>query len=368
MPRTRPTRVRRPVALGAGAALAVLLVTELAARSLALHLPAPDPWGDAARTVKIAQMDHLRAVDGCVDVVMAGDSMARDGFDPAAFNAHGTPHRDAYNASLDAAGPDLLEPWLVDQVIPRLRPSTVLIAISSIDLNRHGAANGAAVEAYATSPGGRRDLLGRLDRLVSDHVALVGHRRELRDADLLLDALRRENPAEPFERDDLGTPVLEGVLGPGGEGRSRAPLVVDLSAATDGPAAVFTREQLLGGFALVDDPVGRLARLVDAVRDEGAARGQVTTVVLVVLPTTDAFASLHPNGADDVAAARQAVLDAATTAGVPVVDFSEDRWPADHFADTHHLNGRGARRLSAELATRLDDVGAEAGACPGRDR
>lgn len=362
MSATRPEQLRRPFVVGAGAAAAVLLLAELAARAAAPHLPAPDPWGDAARTVKIAQMDHLRTLDGCVDVVMAGDSMARDGFDPTTFTAHDTQHRTAYNASLDAAGPDLLEPWVAEQVVPRLRPATVLVAISSIDLNRNGAANGAALEAYAASPGGRHDLLGRFDRFVSDHVALVGHRRELRSPDLVLDALDGQEPAAPFARDDLGSPVLDGVLGPRGEGRSRAELVVDLSTATEGPAAAFARDQLLGGFALVDDPVERLSGLVDAIRGAGAA------VVLVVLPTTDAFASLHPHGAADVSAARTVVLDAAVAAEVPVVDLSDEHWPADHFADTHHLNGLGARRLSAELAIRLVELDPDARACsePGR--
>lgn len=343
---------RRPLLLGLLALVVVVAGAEVGARALAARLPEPSPWADQAQAVKAAQMDRLADEEGCVDLVVAGDSMARDGFDPDAFTEADDGRRRAYNASLDAAGPGLLRPWLLDQVVPRLRPATVVLAVSSIDLNRNGAATGAAVDAYTSSLAGRTDLLGRLDRWASDHVALVAHRRALRDPQVVLDALTDEASPTTTAVDASGRPVLPGVLGGAGQGLSRR----DLRSSGAGPSAAFTR-QLLADYELGAEPATVIIELIEQLRAEDVS------VALLVLPVTDGFAELHPNGRADLDAARQIVVEAAEATGAPLVDLLDAGWPDDAFADTHHLNGTGADRLSRSLPGLLDEAGVPLRSC-----
>ena len=345
--------LRRPIALAAAAAVVVLVLAELAARAVAPDMPPTDRWGDEARAVKAAQLDAL-AASGCVDVVVAGDSMARDGLVPATITAADPRARSVYNASLDAAGPELVRRWLLDVVVPRVHPATVVLAVSSIDLNERGPAVTAALATYRSAPATRQDLLGRLDRWVGDRSALVANRAGLRDPGAVLDAVGRDDgPDEGVATDADGRPVLPGVIGADGEGLSRR----DLTYAGPGPATTFTRTQLLADYHPGEDPAGRVADAVAALQSAGIE------VVLVVLPVTADFADLHPEGSADLAAARAAVAEAATRTGAPLVDLGDERWPDDRFADTHHLNASGAAHLSEALPGLARAAGAELGAC-----
>lgn len=320
-----------------------MVLAEAGARWLGPRLEEPVVWGDSAQAVKAAQMDDLAGV-GCVPVVVAGNSMVRDAVVPSIVVDRLGGSR-VYNASLDAAGPELLEPWLVDQVVPRLRPATVVVGLASVDLNTASPAASAAAEAYRSAPEGRTGVLGALDRAVRRRLALVRHRGELRRPQLVWDALGGDRSPGP-DRED-GRPVLAGVLGPDGEGRSRAALV---DPGPSGPGARFAAEQLLAGFDLGPDPAARVTGLLDAVRGAG---GGGRDVVVLLLPVTPAFGDLHPGGPPQQVEAEQAILDGAERAGAPVVDLRDLDLPDAAFADTHHLNATGASAVSTALGDAL---------------
>lgn len=342
-----PRRAGRWWATAAAATIAVLLLGEAAAAVVGSRLAEPQVWADRAQEVKVAQMDSL-AQAGCVDVVVTGNSMVRDAVVPAELVAALGPVT-AYNAALDAATPALVEPWMVEVVQERLEPGLVVVGLSSFDLNVNSKAGNAALDAFLSSPGGREGFLAEWDREISQRSALVRHRSQLRDPGGLAKAVTEPAPTpEPLPKED-GRAVIPGVLGPDGEGRSRR----DLRYTGPGSAgARFASSQLLADFAMADDPAAEVAELVEAIRS-GSGR---PSVAVLLLPTTDAFAELHPGGRDQQAAAEAAVVEGARRAGAPLLDLRTLELPDDAFADTHHLNGTGAAELSRSLARRLPEV------------
>jgi hypothetical protein len=336
------TTRRRRILLALGAAIAIVLLAEGGARVLAPYLTEPERYGDDATAVKVAQMDARGP--GCTDVVLAGNSMGRDAFDPVAFTASDAGHRSAYNASLDAASPELLEPWLLDQTLPRLDPDVVVITMASLDVNASGPATRAALEAYRGAERTRTDLLGRFGAEVASVSDLVAYRTQLRDPAELATAIDRLQSRTGAARP---TPTgIDGVLGADGEGLSRRAL----RYRGEPGAKLFTREQLLKGWALDDGQLAAARSLIDGLRAEGVE------VVLAVLPVTEDYVAQHPGGEADFDVFLDAVDRLATDEGVALLDLHDAAGP-ELFADTHHLNGDGAAWFSAELAQRLGSLG-----------
>lgn len=341
---------RRRLLLVVAAAAAVVLLAEGGARVLSPYLTEPARYGDDATAVKVAQMDARG--DTCTDVVLAGNSMGRDAFDPAAFEAADPAHRRAYNASLDAASPELLESWVADEAVARLRPATVVLTLASLDVNASGPATRAALEAYEGAEQTRPDLIGRLGVAAGSVSDLIAYRTELRDPAELRSAIDRLREGTPAPRPS--TAGIDRVLGADGEGLSRR----SLQYRGEPGAKLFTRQQLLAGWSLDHDQVDAATALIDDLRAQGI------DVVLVVLPVTDDYVAQHPNGVADFATFLAAAEGIAGDTGAPLIDL-HDAAPVERFADTHHLNGAGTSWFSAELAARLAALGVDAPArCP----
>lgn len=310
-----------------GTAVAVVLVAEVGVRLfLAADLPAVEQWPDATTAAKVEQMERI----GCADVVFVGNSVARDDLDPETFFVEDPALRSVYNAALDAAGPVQIARWLPEEVISRLDPQVVVWALTSPDLNDAAPAGQAALHSYETSIAGRPDLIGRLQRPLVDHVALVRHREALTDPSAVWDALTGVSSARAEAGSDL--------IGFRGEGRSRA----NLRYLPGDPGVTgFVRDQLLADYTIGG---AQVAAARDLVEDLEAGGRQV---VLLMPPVTDEFIGLHPDPSawEDY---RSAVHDLAAETGAQLVDLTgsgDESW----FADTHHLNADGARRLTREL-------------------
>jgi hypothetical protein len=322
--------------------VAVVVGAEFAARGLAPYLPEPDTYGDQARAVKVAQLESR---DGCTDVVVAGNSMARDGLVPSAITDADPERRSVYNAALDAATPELVADWLAGEVIGRTGAPVVVVAVSTLDLNIGAPGTAAAYASWTASVAGAEGILGDAGRWMASRSALVAHRSELRQPASVVDAVRRWHRGEPAERtsaESQGT-----VLGPDGEGRSRQNIV----DSGDPVARRFVSDQLLADYDLGASPGARLADMVKRLEAEG------TTVALVLLPTAPAFAELHPGGEADLDELADVVTSAAGDSGALLIDLRDiDTGPAG-FADTHHLNAQGAAAVSRALPGALSAAG-----------
>lgn len=312
----------------------VVVGAEVGARLLTPYLAEPLVWADPSTQTKIAQMDDR----DCTDLVVLGNSMARDDIHPDRLGQ--ALDAEVYNAALDAAGPDLLARWADEEVTPRLAPDTVVVALSSADLNDNSSAGGAAVDAYAASVMGRDDLVGRLGAWATEHSDLVRYRTELRRPSEVWAAIGRAVRGDEVDQGPDESPVL----GPNGEGLTRRDLVFD----GDSVSATFARTQLLNDFSTGGRQLESARALVTDLQGDGA------DVVVVVLPVTDEYRSLHPDPDADLTRFRAAIDDLVTDTDARLVDFGDLAYPDELFADTHHLNGAGGERLTDELAGELE--------------
>lgn len=331
----------RRLVVAALVAASTLVAAELAARALAPAVALSPQWPDQATAVKTAQL----AAQPCTDVVFVGNSMARDGLDPEVWGTRDG--RRAYNAALDAAGVEQVGAWLEDRVVPALDPAVVVWAIASPDLDPTAPAGAAAGEAYLTSPGGRRDLTGRWQRQLWDRLALIRHREALADPGEVVDALGDRLAGRRALR--TGVEGLAGVLGAQGQGLSRR----DLHYRPGDPVATtFVAEQLLGQGRPSPSSVEAAATVVRSLQEDDRQ------VVLVTMPVTAEFVTLHPDGPGDWEAYRAAMNQLSDTTGATLVDLDSLEHlvaldESEIFADTHHLNAAGAAAATEALVEAL---------------
>lgn len=341
------------VAVVVAMVVAVLAVAELSARAFSPYLPEALVWSDKSTQVKVAQMDRLERRHGCVDVAFVGNSMTRDAVDPLTYTASDPQHRSAYNAALDAATPALLKRWTLEQVEPRLQPGTVVLGLSSFDLNDNARIAASALDSYQTATLSRDDFFGRLQAPFVEHSDLFRYRSELRDPAEVWAGIQRLRDGARTER--LSADGLDGIIGPDGEGLSRRPLHYTGSVAIQ----AFDRAQLLNDFHMGGAQIAAATDLVEQLRGRGVE------VVLLLLPVTRDYVELHPDGGADFQRFLVTARRLAERTGATLVDAHAWATSDEQFADTHHLNGEGALAFSADLPSLLADAGAATPACTG---
>ena len=329
--RRRRGRSRRRAALALVIALVVALAAEGAARLWEDDLPEAVRWYDAASQRKIDQMDRL----GSADVVFAGTSMAWQGMDPTTFTAIDAEGRSAYNAGLAGGIPGVMEPWLIDEVTPRLEPELVIWGLSTLDLApAYGEDN---IAAYEDAPAVAEGLMAELDRRAASVSALVRQRESLRRPE----AWWGEGPDDPLFA------AADSLLGPLGERR-------EFDVVADRQRAQLAAGRLRDWQPSHDD-LATIRHTVRELTDEGIS------VVLTPMPTPPRFVALHPDGEQDFVAFDEALRQLATDLDVPLIDVAVG-YDDDDFVDYTHLDQAGARRFTRQLTAALN--GSESGEEP----
>jgi hypothetical protein len=306
--------------------LCVLLVGELTVRALESRLPPAPLWDTDEYPQKIEHMDEL-ARGGGAGVLLLGSSVMDVSVDPSGLTA--LDGRPAYNAGLIGATPFIVDVWARNVVAPTLQPSTVVIGISSRDVNLNGVGLETSDPRFLNAPA-VRDLLGT--QSVVDEIewqflqrsALVRYRLLLRRP---LEAILG------YDAPDRNTTELT----PGG-------LETHLLATqyrSDEVVQAFFRREPLAGFTLSTKQLDALGRLAVWFREQGAR------VVLLDVPVTADYIDLHPAGAADYESYGQALAGLAGQAGVELL--RPGIWDPSLFSDPLHLNGAGVERLTAEL-------------------
>lgn len=318
-------------------AFVALLAGELGARVLADRLPLAYEWHTEEAELKVERMDEL-ALTGGADVVFLGTSIV-NGIDPALLtDAAGQPVA-AYNGSLTAGVPPLMEAWFRDVVEPRLHPRVVIIGLSSFDLTDEPANRRAFYDAYVGSPAARRQagldsVSEQIDHWIAARSALWQHRSALRRPDVVLDAIRGRAEVVPGYAAELQ---------PSGHTTFLDHFRFGTGNGAGGGVPVNTWE--IGR----DDP----AALVRLVEDAQAARARV---VLVDMPITNTYVGKHPNGEADYATYVTGLRALATDLGVRLIELSSIR-DDELFADEVHLNGDGSAYVTGLLQEALRAAG-----------
>ena len=275
-----PRSIRRVLLWFAAGLLVAAAAAEGSARIAEAAGPPVLRWYDATTQLKVEQMDRADSAA----VVFAGTSMAWQGFVPSEFTASDPGDRTAYNAGLAGGVPVVMEPWLLEEVIPRLQPDVVVWGLSSMDFSSsYGDDN---LERYRDALDTRTGSLATLEQTTSSFSALVRYRTILRRPSAMFGSGRDEIETE-FE-DAAST------LGDSGE---RHDFTVDFGDKRSAQV-----ESRFRNFRIDETDIRAIHRTVTNLREQGIE------VVLVEMPTPDAYAALHPEGDADLARTHQTIV------------------------------------------------------------
>jgi lysophospholipase L1-like esterase len=331
-----PTTARRrhqfPVALLV--AVLVVVAGEGAVRAFASRLDPPLRWQNWEAQNKVARMDDLAARGGA-SVVFMGSSTVNAAADPLQFARLRPSSRPPFNAALNGADARLDERWLLDVVVPRLRPDVVVLGISSRDLNDN--ASHRQLRLYLASAAGRRamgleSLTDRFERRAEELSYLVRYRTTLRRPSQVWrggDRFRDAARVAP-----LGQLFALRIY-------ANAPYTI-----TSSFRAVARRDSL-HRFAVGGEQTAALRRVVARLRAQGV------DVVLVTMPITVDGIALHPEGPQDYERFRTVRDRLVAETGVRSLDLTPEFPSTKGFFDPFHLNGAGRARFTEALASRL---------------
>jgi len=307
--------------------VAVFVMIELAARLLGGGLPNPD-WNFAQTDRKVAEIEALAAAGETVDLVLLGNSSVNSAFLDREIERQGGFGR-VYNAGLDGSSVRQMEDWAMNVVVPQLQPETVVIGLTSRDLNDASVSNAEVFGNYLNSRG-RARFLGeettgqRVQQTLGGVSALVQISPFLRDPASLV-----------TQYDPTGPPTGEFVL----PGEDYSPRPFDITR---------TRERALNDYAVGGIELESLDRLVTELEEAGIE------VIMMEMPfIAEDWLPLHPNGSSDYQAFRVALLDFAATRDLPLIDLTTYPWTTSEFYDFLHVNSAGIARINTMLAEEL---------------
>lgn len=300
----------------------VLTMLEISVRLFASHLAEPQLWSTPEAQAKV---DQIRARKHA-GLAIVGSSVVDVSLDPTRLGP------DAYNAALGAGSIGMVAAFTRSVVVPDLDPKTIVVGISSRELNPNAPDLAAIEQRFLDSPGerqalGTETLLDRADRLLSDVSYLSRYRTALR------------NPQSWFGHkgpvwDDKITRDDGMYLG-----------FLDEPYHDDPAVLARFRNGALHRFRLGDRQLSELRSLLVDLRSQGRR------VLLVAVPVTQDYVNAYPNGRADHERFLSAVRSMAQDTGVGFL--SAGVWDRSLMADPLHANGAGNQRLTRLVAAAL---------------
>lgn len=321
--------------------LLVVVMAELFAWMVEPALPLRVEHSTRDYDAKIDQMDLLSAAGG-VDVVFAGTSQVMFSVDPDTITQASGTNWTVYNAAVPGATPVMNRHWILQEVVPRLRPKTVLYGLGPLDLFR-APTSVPLEERYFSSRAVRDDVFGRLDRWLADRFTLVRHRETFRSPETLVSSVR-DRLAD--RRSPSAISAVRKFRG-----------MDDRGHADQFDGKRFTTRLFpigpsdLIGYHVSPDVVLDIEAIIQGLRSEGV------DVILMSMPMADEIVSWLPNGRADADAAARALQGVAARAGVPLLDLASGMSDEFWFADPLHLNRVGASAINAALSAALVGTG-----------
>ncbi len=316
-------------------ALVVLLLVEVGVRLVEDRLPPPTEWYTPEYGIKEKQMAGLGARHDGASIVFLGSSVIDVSVDPSKVASPPDDGRPAYNAGLIGANLEMVDVWSEHVVEPALEPSVVVIGVSSRDVNRNGAGLETQTPGFYKLAAVRR-LLGtesafeKVETRVSDLSRLFRYRTVLRRP---LEALfGYDSPDRNLALNtDLGQELH----------------LADVAYRGDPTVEAFFRAEPLLAYSASDSQFGAVRSTIDRLHAAGVR------VILLDVPVTAQYVSLHPRGAEDYRSYEAALNVLAAQTGAELVDTGT--WLAPAFSDPLHLNGVGAELLTTLVDRYLRD-------------
>ncbi len=326
--------------------LVLLAVAEWSLRQPAVHARIPDPepglWPAPLAAEKLALLTAFEAARG-IDVLFIGNSSVQAAVDPARFDAMrgvAVPGRGSFNAALEGVPPVGMERFLA-MYLQRSHPQAIVYGLQPQDLNSNSPWARDVSERVRHAPrliAAQATWRGAAMRALLDHSELFRHRGVMQQW-LLRGGLLP--PPGPVYVDGRGF-------------HSIARRLADDAVARNNRAGVLN-------YSTEGEQLAALRRLIDHCRRDGLR------VVLVNMPLTAEYLTLFDAPAD-YERYLTAVRLLSFEYDVPFWDPSRPPAPTEFtaadFADSNHLNRRGAAVLSTYLARRYLDL---SGASPTSD-
>ena len=161
------------------ALLAFLLAAEFGLHAFDDRLPQPMDWFNGQARFLVAEMDRTAEAGVRSDIVFAGSSMVGEGIDVQAIEDGLASVEVAHNTAVNSARTPTIRRWLIEEVVPRLRPQRVVWGVSSRDFNENRPEP--AVDRYNSSRATRLGVAGAVDRFLASISLFSRYRSELRD-------------------------------------------------------------------------------------------------------------------------------------------------------------------------------------------
>lgn len=320
---------------------AILVLANAAAAAVG---PALSPPLEFANPIAQAKHDQLHETGRppCVDLVVAGASVASYGVDPELLSTLLPGSPSGYNAALFGSLLGVETDWLERFVLPVTKPSLILYVLPTAVFHTDSAGLAFNLDQWQSARATRQGRLASADRWAADHLPLYRYRAELTDAGQLLRWVTGRPPRDSL---DLGDASLRpsGFTTKGG--------TWDPSSPRAGQALV-TLGRRYAGWQVEDSELAALRGFVER------RRAEQLPVVFVLPPMTAANLAAHPGGGADLSRYRLAVGGLAADLTVPVLDLSELSIPDADYADPVHLGPRGAATFTEAVATELSRQGA----------
>jgi len=307
----------------------VLLAAEGALTLLERRLPEPVEWYNPLAQAKAVQIERLARSESA-DIVFAGPSTVYRGIDPDLFERLDPKGREAYNAGLTGGYPPIMRRWLTEEVLPNLRPRTVVYGLSSLDF--HDRIFRGSLAAYRTARATRRGTLAAAERTIARFSRLFRYRKLLQDPTEYR-YIRRVVAGKAQGRVEREMRTLSQ------DGFKPKPMTPDDRTATD--RAILRRFE-----------VGRRGtRDVEAIVERLRRRG--IDVIFVNMPVPRRWHRLHPRGATDYRRFERHLVDLSQDLQVPLLHPPDSLSHPGLYADNVHMNRRGAREFTLWLASSL---------------
>jgi len=321
-------------------ALAVLCLSEVAVRARADSLIEPQLWSAPEQTYKSDQISAL-AEKGGASLVAVGSSTV-----DAAFDAHKlTPSisgRPSYNAATGGGSLPIIAGWSEFEVIPRLKPDTVIVGIVSREMNPNDPKQQGFTRDFLASRAfrhlnGTENAMQVVEQRVEDASALFRYRTILRQPRYIQNFL------------GFGDAPRNGsyasVVNSAGQYTSFLPHGFHNTPAIEKQF----RSAGLYRWELGQTERGTLSHLLRYLR------ANVKNVLLVSMPITPVYVSWSPNGQADIDVFNAEMRRQADANGAKFLDTGV--WPTDLFADPGHVNRAGSERFMDTINTELRRLG-----------
>lgn len=334
-PISGPRATRRRVPRVIAGALICLLTAEGAVRLLESRLPDPPDWFSppAARLVREMDVAQSRGLAGGLTVT--GSSTAGRGLVPSVLARGTSDSLPARSVALGGGGQTTLqERWLLEEVVPRIHPKSVVWGVSSLDFNRGRRLE--SIGRYNRSRATRSGPLGSADRALARISAIARNRAGLRDPYVMSKVLSGSN-----ERRTLRTRVRDDAVTFAFEEPALSPARL---ARMQRLEARYARDVQLRNFAVGRAEVKAFRRTLRSLRRSR------TRAAVVLMPVTQQYIEAHPHGTRDFDRWVRVVTHAARDEHVPLIDATK-AMPASAFRDIEHLK----RARSAEFTAKVRD-------------